>query len=45
MKKLNNLPESSFLKLFFAFVSFCFIIAAICLPDLGVILKGMRNIL
>ncbi len=45
MKKLNNLPESSFLKLFFAFVSFCFIIAAFCMPDRGVILKGMRNIL
>lgn len=28
MKKLNNLNESSFLKLFFLFISLCFVIAA-----------------
>jgi len=45
MKKLNNLSESSFLKLFFAAVSLCFIVAAVIMPDRGDIFKGMRNIL
>lgn len=45
MKKLNNLPESSFLKLFFAFVSFCFIVAAFCMPDANTMLAGMQAIL
>ena len=33
MKKIKNLSESSFLKLFFLFVSLCFIVAAFCMPD------------
>ena len=45
MKKLNQLEESKFLKLFFAFVSACFIVAAFCMPDLKFIGVGMRNIL
>ena len=45
MKKLNQLEESKFLRLFFAFVSVCFILAAVCMPDRANILKGMRNIL
>lgn len=45
MKKIKSLPESSFLKLFFLFVSLCFIVAAFCMPDLDHLLKGMRNIL
>ena len=45
MKKIKSLPESSFLKLFFMFVSLSFILAAFCMPDFKYILKGMRNIL
>ena len=45
MKKLNNLSESSFLKLFFAFVSLFFILAALCMPDLKNIVTGMEGIL
>ena len=45
MKKLNNMEESKFLRLFFAFVSLCFIIAAVILPDRGEMLAGFKRIL
>lgn len=45
MKKLNQLEESKFLKLFFVFVSLSFIVAALFMPDLKLIGKGMKNIL
>ncbi len=45
MKKLRGLEESKFLRLFFAFVSLCFIIAAVILPDRGNMLKGFVRIL
>ena len=45
MKKLNNLSESSFLKLFFLIVSLCFVVAAFIMPDRDLILVGMKNIL
>ena len=45
MKKLNNLSESNFLKLFFAFVSLCFVIGAFCMPDRGDMLKGLLKIM
>ncbi len=45
MKKIKNLPESSFLKLFFAFVSVCFLIAAVCMPDRGNMFAGFVDIL
>ncbi len=45
MKKLNNLPESSFLKLFFAFVSLCFLVAAACMPDRKEMLTGLWQII
>ena len=45
MKKLNSLPEAQFLKLFFAFVSLSFLVAALCMPDLKEIVVGMENIL
>ena len=45
MKKLNNLSESSFLKLFFLIVSLCFVVAAFIMPDRNMILVGMKNIL
>ena len=45
MKKLNDLCESRFLKLFFAVVSLCFILAAVIMPDRAFMLKGFTNIL
>ena len=45
MKKLNNLTESDFLKLFFAFLTVCFLVAAVCMPDRGNMFSGLWNIL
>ena len=44
MKKIKNLPESSFLKLFFAFITACFLIAAFCMPDRSNMLSGLWQI-
>ncbi len=45
MKKLNDLQESSFLKLFFAFISACFVIAAFILPDRQWAISGWVRIM
>ena len=45
MKKLKNMSESSFLKLFFAFISLCFLVAAACMPDRGEMLSGLWKIM
>ena len=45
MKKIKNLSESSFLKLLFAFIAVCFLIAAVCMPDRGSMLTGLWQIL
>ena len=45
MKKIKNLSEGCFLKLFFAFVSACFLIAAVCMPDRANMFTGLWNIL
>ena len=45
MKKLAQLEESKFLRLFFAFVSLCFIVAAVILPDRNLMLRGFVRIL
>lgn len=45
MKKIKSLSESSFLKLFFAFVTACFLIAAVCMPDRGTMFTGLIKIL
>ena len=45
MKKIKNLSESSFLKLFFAFVSFCFLVAACIMPDRKEMFTGLWKIL
>jgi len=45
MNKIKNLSESNFLKLFFAFVSLCFLIAAVCMPDRGNMFAGLWEIL
>ncbi len=45
MKKIKNLSEGAFLKLFFAFISACFLIAAVCMPDRGSMFTGLWSIL
>ena len=45
MKKIKNLSEGSFLKLFFAFVTLCFLVAAVCMPDRSNMFTGLWNIL
>lgn len=45
MKKLNNLAESSFLRLFFLFVSLCFVIAAPFMPDRSTMFTGLWDIM
>lgn len=45
MKRIRALSEGSFLKLFFAFLSVCFLIGAVCMPDRSDILTGLRDIL
>ena len=45
MKKIKNLSEGEFLKLFFAFLSAAFLAAAICMPDRGAMLSGLWQIL
>ena len=45
MKKIKNLSEGAFLKLFFAFFSLAFLIAAVCMPDRGTMFSGLWKIL
>ena len=45
MKKLNNLSESSFLKLLFAFLTACFLVAAFLMPDRNEMISGLWKIL
>ena len=45
MKKLNQLEESKFLKLFFTFISLCLLIAAVCMPDRSTMFTGLWKIL
>ena len=45
MKKIKNLPESSFLQLFFAAVSVCFLIAAFIMPDRANAFSGLWKLL
>ena len=45
MKKIKNMSESSFLKLFFAFVGVAFLVAAACMPDRSTMLSGFWQIL
>ena len=45
MNKIKNLSESNFLKLFFAFFSAAFLIAAVCMPDRGTMFSGLWQIL
>ena len=45
MKKLKNMTEDRFLRLFFAFVSLAFIVAAFCLHDRANAFRGFLRIL
>ncbi len=45
MKKLQTMEESKFLKLFFAFFSLCFLVAAPIMPDRAQMLSGLWKIL
>jgi len=45
MKKLNNLSESKFLRLFFAFVSVAFLIGAVFMPDRNTMFAGLWKIM
>ncbi|MBR4291154.1 MAG: DUF1576 domain-containing protein [Oscillospiraceae bacterium] len=45
MKKIKNLDESSFLKLFFLFTTAAFLIAAVCMPDRADMFSGLIRIL
>ena len=45
MKKLKSLQESSFLRVFFAYVSFAFVVAAFILPDRANAFSGLWNLL
>jgi len=45
MKKIKNMPESSFLKLFFLLVSACFVITAAFLPDRDEMVSGFWKIM
>lgn len=45
MKKLRNMSEGEFLKLFFAFISSAFVIAALFMPDRSEMLSGLWQIM
>ncbi len=45
MKKIKNLQESSFLKLFFAFISISFLVAAVFMPDRDGMFTGLWTIM
>ena len=45
MKKIRNLSESDFLKVFFAFYTACFLIAAPIMPDRADMFSGLWQIL
>ena len=45
MKKYREMPESEFLKRFFALFSLFFLVAAFCMPDRGDMFSGLVKIL
>ena len=45
MQKIKNLSEKNFLRLFFAFVTVCFLAAAFVMPDRKTMFSGLWNIL
>ena len=45
MKKIKNLSEGAFLKLFFGFFTLAFLIAAVCMPDRSTMFTGLWQII
>ena len=45
MKKLNTMAQERFLKLFFLFVSLCFIVAAPIMPDRATMFSGLWKLM
>ena len=45
VKRWNNLPETTFLKLFFTFFSMSFLVAAFLMPDRSQMLSGLWKII
>ena len=45
MKKIKNMSEGNFLKLLFAFLGVCFLVAAVCMPDRKDMFTGLWNII
>ena len=45
MKKIREMSEGNFLKLLFAFLSLCFLVAAVCMPDRSEMFTGLWKIL
>ena len=45
MRKLNTLSEDRFLKLFFGFITFAFLVAAVCVPDRSSMFTGLWKII
>ena len=45
MKKIKNMSEGSFMKLVFAFLTACFLIAAVIMPDRSTMFTGLWKIL
>lgn len=45
MKKIRNLSESDFLKLFFGLLSLAFLVGAVCMPDRGSMFSGLWQII
>ena len=45
MKRINNLSQERFLKLFFLFISLCFLVAAPILPDRSSMFTGVWKIM
>ena len=45
MKRIKNLSESTFLKLFFGFMTLAFGVGAVCMPDRSNLLSGLLTII
>ena len=45
MKKLTSMTEAGFLKLFFLFISGCFVLAAFLMPDAATVFSGLWRIM
>ena len=45
MKKLNNMPQETFLKWFFLAISACFVIAAPIMPDRATMFSGLWKLM